>query len=357
MILRILGIILICFFFIGTVGSSVARNPGGVAGSVILYLIPGALLLYFSSRSRKRRQSGAQGGLLPVLKHDDQKKAELPPLISASGATPSTEKEPAPAKSQQPDCIGVRFDIGKINSGGYGAECWKVFWSAVDVEIVAGSQLLEGDTNDTPDQENVYCLAVRWTAGSGRGDDLRRALEQSERYRAVASNPNFISSIQVSREPLVEAGRVDRSGHIVGTSYRALPALAEVQKARQHDQSRPSGESATNLQGFDVETDMRCERCGKAILSRGKFLNELNKHGLTFNQGTNSITVSGSFAGHSEVGRLQRFAQEIEQLSALKCNSCGKIYCLTCLFRDAPRHPTSGGKACFSCMGSISHAG
>ena len=114
--------------------------------------------------------------------------------------------------------------------------------------------------------------------------------------------------------------------------------------------------SVTNLQGFDVETDMTCERCGKAILSRGKFLNELNKHGLTFNQGTNSITVSGSFSGYSDVSKLQQFSKEIEQLSALKCNSCGNIYCLTCLFKEAPRHPTSGGKACFSCLGSINYA-
>ena len=126
----------------------------------------------------------------------------------------------------------MRFDIGKIDSGGYGEECWKVFWRAVDTEMVAGSQLLEGDTNDTPDRENVYCLAIKWMPGSGRGDDVRKPLEQSDHYRKVASNPNFISSIQVSREPLVEAGRVDQSGCIVGTSYRALPALEKVRKEK-----------------------------------------------------------------------------------------------------------------------------
>jgi len=149
------------------------------------------------------------------------------PIATASGKTPF-----APAKATQPDCIGVRFDIGKIESGGYGEECWKVFWKAVDPEIVAGAQLLDGDTNDTPDRENVYCLAIRWVAGSGRGDEVRKALEQSDRYQKVASNPNFINSTQVSREPLVNDGRVDQSGRIVGTSYRALPALQYVLNER-----------------------------------------------------------------------------------------------------------------------------
>lgn len=153
--------------------------------------------------------------------------SSVAPTPTASGNIPR-----APAKVTQPDCIGVRFDIGKIGSGGYGEECWKVFWRAVDPEIVAGAQLLDGDTNDTPDRENVYCLAVKWLAGSGRGDEVRKALEQSEQYQKVASNPKFINSTQVSREPLVQDGRVDQSGHIVGTSYRALPALKYVLNER-----------------------------------------------------------------------------------------------------------------------------
>jgi len=129
-------------------------------------------------------------------------------------------------------CIGIRFDIGKIDGGGYGEECWKVFWQAVDIKVVAGAQLLEGDTNDTPDTENVYCLAVKWLMGGGRGDDVRKALENAEIYLNVAAQPRFIDADQVRREPLVEAGMVDRSGRIVGTSYRALPALKKVLNER-----------------------------------------------------------------------------------------------------------------------------
>ncbi len=134
--------------------------------------------------------------------------------------------------AKQADCIGIRFEIGKLDDGAYGKECWKVFWSAVDPEMVAGTQLLEGDTNETPDHENVYCLAVKWWSGVGRCDDVRKALDQSIHYRKVASTPDFVSATQVSKEPLVEAGKVDMQGQIVGMSYRARPALEYVQNER-----------------------------------------------------------------------------------------------------------------------------
>jgi uncharacterized C2H2 Zn-finger protein len=110
-----------------------------------------------------------------------------------------------------------------------------------------------------------------------------------------------------------------------------------------------------NLHGFDIETDLTCKRCGKAILSRNRWLKQLNICGLTEDESTHNIDVINLAYGDG-LRELRELAQELEQLSALKCNRCGKIYCLACLFQDAPRHPTSGGKACFSCLGSISHA-
>lgn len=152
------------------------------------------------------------------------------------GSSLSPEEPNAGTKVKQADCIGMRFDIGKIGSGAYGEECWKVFWRAVDTSIVAGAQLLDGDTSGTPDTENVYCVAIQWPAGAGRGDDVRKALEESEHYVRVASAPSAIDAMQVSREPLVNDGRVDASGRIVGTSYRALPALEKVTKERSQNQ-------------------------------------------------------------------------------------------------------------------------
>lgn len=180
------------------------------------------------------KYSRSWGNIALEAKYSDQGNAKIPPPTSvAPDATASAEQFNAPTKVKQPDCIGIRFDIGKIDSGGYGEECWRVFWRAVDTEIVAGAQLLEGDTNDTPDRENVYCLAVKWwMTGSGRGDDVCKALEQSEEYRRVAAHPNYIDATQVKKEPLVEAGRVDLSGQILGNSYRALPALNAVNKEK-----------------------------------------------------------------------------------------------------------------------------
>ena len=258
----------------------------------------------------------------------------------------------------QPDSIGLRFDISKVDDSkcGYGEACWKIFWQAVDLKILAGAILRDGDSNATLEHnENVYCLSITWPT-SGRASDVRKMLEKFEPYKQVAANPNFIDAGQLVKEPLVDDGMIDLAGHFVSKSYRALPALEKVQKENQQEQLKSYSESVTNLQGFDIKTDMKCERCSKSILSREKFLKELTNHGLKFNQQTNSITVSGSFSGYSDVSKLQKLAQELEQLSALKCNNCGKIYCLTCLFNYAPRHATSGGKACFSCSGSVSHA-
>jgi hypothetical protein len=140
------------------------------------------------------------------------------------------DKGTSPAAIQQPNCIGVRFDIGKINSGGYGVECWKVFWKAIDPKILSGSQLLEGDTNGTPALENVYCLAVKWPLGGGRVEEVRKALEASAEYQRVAAEPKFITPAQVNKEPLVDGGQVDRSGRLIGGEYCALPALNEIRK-------------------------------------------------------------------------------------------------------------------------------
>jgi hypothetical protein len=97
---------------------------------------------------------------------------------------------------------------------------------------VAGAQLLEGDTAASPEQENVYCLAARWWTGSGKTKDIRDALSRSEEFKSAAAEPFFIDLEQVSREPLVEAGQVDLSGHFVGTSHRARPAYLAVCKER-----------------------------------------------------------------------------------------------------------------------------
>ncbi|HZW05251.1 MAG TPA: HEAT repeat domain-containing protein, partial [Anaerolineaceae bacterium] len=110
--------------------------------------------------------------------------------------------------------LGVRFDVNQIESGGYGDECWKIFWRAVDPQLLAGSSLLEGDSNDTPDRENVYCLGIRWHFDAGKADAVRTALDRSDEFNRVAAKPKYLDAGQAAREPLAPAGEVDLSGKI-----------------------------------------------------------------------------------------------------------------------------------------------
>lgn len=97
---------------------------------------------------------------------------------------------------------------------------------------------------------------------------------------------------------------------------------------------------------------MKCERCKKIALSRNEFAAELNKMGMRLGPDGN-ITMSGAFYGYSAMENMQNKAAKLEGDKAIQCKSCGKIYCVDCLAKYAPMHPTSGGKACFSCGGSL----
>ena len=155
---------------------------------------------------------------------------------AAASARAGARRTPAPAPkraTERATSIGVRMEIAKVDDSdcGYGEACWRIFWQAVDPQWLAGSQLTDGDTARTPDRENVYCLAVKWVAGAEpRAEEVRHALEASPAFLAVASNPPFLDAAQLSREPLVDSGRVDKDGKLVGTSYRARPALEAVRK-------------------------------------------------------------------------------------------------------------------------------
>ena len=98
--------------------------------------------------------------------------------------------------------------------------------------------------------------------------------------------------------------------------------------------------------------DWICQRCKKAVLSREKFVSEINKMGFNLDSRGN-ITVSGAFRGYTTLQDAQYKVAQMEGDKAIQCKSCGKIYCVDCLSRYAPTHNTSGGKACFSCRGSL----
>jgi len=166
---------------------------------------------------------------LTSIEHMAKEQASTPAPAAAAPAATSSPK----AAAQRATCIGVRMEIGNVDDSDccYGEACWRVFWQAVDPNWLAGSQLTDGDTAQTPDRENVYCLAVKWAPGAEpHAEEVRQALEGSPAFQAVASRPPFLDAARVAREPLVDSGRVDTNGRIVGTSYRARPALDAVRK-------------------------------------------------------------------------------------------------------------------------------
>jgi hypothetical protein len=128
---------------------------------------------------------------------------------------------------------GIRFDIGKIESGAYGIECWKVFWRAVSIERLSGTLLFEGDTTATLNgRENVYCIAVQ-SINTTIFDEIRVALEQSTEFKRIAASPRFVESNYVVGEPLFDAGQVDSAGNLVGKAFNSRPALGVVLRERQ----------------------------------------------------------------------------------------------------------------------------
>ncbi|MGB8131640.1 MAG: hypothetical protein WCG81_17780 [Candidatus Angelobacter sp.] len=51
--------------------------------------------------------------------------------------------------------------------------------------------------------------------------------------------------------------------------------------------------------------------------------------------------------------KLQRDLDENASRCGYRCVQCGKIFCFSCLVRDAETLPFFGGKACFACRGSL----
>lgn len=128
--------------------------------------------------------------------------------------------------------LGIRFDIGKIESGAYGYECWKVFWRAVSIEKLSGALLFEGDTAATLNgREYVYCIAVQ-SINTTIFDEIQVALEQSTEFKRIAASPRFVKNNHVVGEPLPDAGRVDSAGNLVGKAYHSRSALGTVLKER-----------------------------------------------------------------------------------------------------------------------------
>lgn len=128
--------------------------------------------------------------------------------------------------------LGIRFDIGKIDSGGYGFECWKVFWRTIDIKKLGGALLFEGDTMATLNRrEDVFCIAIQGI-NPAVFREIRASLEQSAEFQKVAASPKFFEGGNVVNEPLPEAGRINSSGNLIG-GFSAKSALDDVMKEKE----------------------------------------------------------------------------------------------------------------------------
>jgi hypothetical protein len=135
--------------------------------------------------------------------------------------------------------LGLRFDIGKIASGYYGSDCWKVFWRAVMPEEIKGAFLFEGDTAATlSGSENVFCIAVQ-SRDSGLVAKVREMLANNEEFMRVCATPPFVEGGDCISEPLPEAGQIDDSANLVGRAGTSRSALGAVRRERSPDQIGP----------------------------------------------------------------------------------------------------------------------
>jgi TPR repeat len=152
----------------------------------------------------------------------------------ATAPSPNSPKPGQTGKDESMKCptLGIRFDIGKVGSGYYVLDCWKIFWEAIPPEKIKNSRLSGGHTRATlSGQEKVYCIAV------DNSDEsilvaAKNSLLACATFQRVASTPSFADEAQVATELLVEAGLVDGKGAISGESPVAKPALDEVRAGK-----------------------------------------------------------------------------------------------------------------------------
>jgi hypothetical protein len=103
---------------------------------------------------------------------------------------------------------------------------------------------------------------------------------------------------------------------------------------------------------------MKCGRCGRSILTKQQFIEELEeKHSIRVDPyNADKFSVSGVSIGMNAydnfMDRARATYDMVQKLRAFKCQGCGMTYCMKCLLKHAPAHP-NGGKACFSCKGVL----
>ena len=143
--------------------------------------------------------------------------------------------------------LGVRFDIDKVDAGGYGVACWAVVWSAVKPQALAGALLWEGDTRASMEgRENVYCIAIQ-SADERALAAAREALLRSASFNLVCANPMLVDAASCRGEPLVNVGRIDQLGQLIGDAWNARPGLKASETPEPETDAPEAVHSAENV--------------------------------------------------------------------------------------------------------------
>jgi hypothetical protein len=161
--------------------------------------------------------------------------------------------------------ILARFDIRKIDSTSYGKACWKIIWSAIRLEDLAGTQLFEGDSVATlRGREHVYCIAFECPNPSA-ADMIRARLSESKQFCEVSAKPRFCLDHECDNQPLVPAGYVTERGLFNVDAWNPRNALAELRGVAQPSSLR-NPEWPKGLPFTDYEAQEKQQLPGKQSL-------------------------------------------------------------------------------------------
>jgi len=127
--------------------------------------------------------------------------------------------------------LGIRFDIDKMysvdDSTSYGCLAWLFFLKSIDIKKYQNLMFFEGDTNATPDRENVYCIAIQ-SVNQDSLNSIKLDFKESPFFTKIVANPSFIEGQQVFAEPLVDAGKIDSQGDFIPLNWSCKDALAKL---------------------------------------------------------------------------------------------------------------------------------
>ena len=147
----------------------------------------------------------------------------------------------------------IRFDIGKINTGGYGYASYKTLFSAVDGKLFEGCTFFDGDSKATlySGNENVNCIAIQHL-DIGWLEQIKSALERDESFHALLAVSPFAVTRQPPDELLVNAGQI-RYQQWMGADSWGKAAWSNLQIQRDTNEPTVREQNATKSTGCSIE--------------------------------------------------------------------------------------------------------